>query len=185
MAAAGGPLTARDVLQSLGERIAPETIVVEECPSSRADLLRELPARRPMGFLSAAMGGLGFAIPAATGLRLADRERPVVAVVGDGSSLYAVQALWSAARYGAGVLVVVLSNGRYAIMDELARAHPGRVPWPAFEEIDVAGIARPFGCPARRIETRDELTTALDEVVPGLGARREPLLLDVRVDRAR
>ena len=160
--------------------------MVEECPSSRADLLRELPARRPMGFLSAAMGGLGFAIPAATGLRLADRERPVVAVVGDGSSLYAVQALWSAARYGAGVLHrVVLSNGRYAIMDELARQRSGRVPWPAFEEIDVAGIARSFGCPARRIETRDELTTALDEVVPGLGARREPLLLDVRVDRAR
>jgi benzoylformate decarboxylase len=182
--AAEGPLTARDVLLSLRSRLAPDTVVVEECPSSRPDLQRALPARRPMGFLSAAMGGLGFAIPAAAGLRLADRARPVVAVVGDGASLYAVQALWSAARYGAGVLVVVLSNGRYAIMDELARAHPGRVPWPAFEDIDVAGVAGSLGCPARRIETRDALTAALDEVVPGLAARREPLLLDVRIDRA-
>jgi hypothetical protein len=116
------PLTAREVLDALGARVSPDTVVVEEAPSSRADLLTALPARRPGGFLSAAMGGLGFAIPAATGLRLADRARPVVAVVGDGSALYAIQALWSAARYEAGVLVVVLSNGRYAIMDELARA---------------------------------------------------------------
>ena len=191
--AASGPLTASHVLLHLRERLAAETIVVEECPSSRADLLRTLPARRPMGFLSAAMGGLGFAIPAAAGLRLADRERPaladrerpVVAVVGDGSSLYAVQALWSAARYGAGVLVVVLSNGRYAVMDGLARAHPGRVPWPAFEEVDLAGMATSLGCPARRIESAEALADALDEIVPGLATRSEPLLLDVRVDRER
>jgi len=183
--AAGGALTALDVLVALRERLAPDTVVVEECPSSRPDLLRTLPARRPMGFLSAAMGGLGFAIPAATGLRLADRERPVVAIVGDGSSLYAVQALWSAARYGAGVLVVVLSNGRYAVMDGLARAHPGRVPWPGFEEIDLTAMATALGCPARRIESREALAETLDEVVPGLAARQEPLLLEVRVDRVR
>ena len=173
-----GALTARHVLAALGERIAPETIVVEEAPSSRADLLAALPARRPMGFLSAAMGGLGFAIPAATGLRLADPSRPVVAVVGDGSALYAIQGLWTAARYGAGVLVVVLANGRYEIMDRLAG---GRGPWPAFEEVDVGGLARSLGCPARTIESREQLAAALDEVVPDLDTTATPLVLDVRV----
>jgi benzoylformate decarboxylase len=174
----GEPLAAVDVLDALGARIAPETIVVEECPSSRGDLLRALPARRPLGFLSAAMGGLGFALPAAVGLRMADPSRPVVAVVGDGSSLYAFQALWSAARYRVGILVVVLANGRYAIMDRLATAHPGRIPWPDFEEIDLAATARSLGCPAQRIETHDELTAALDGAVQ---ERDDPLLLDVRV----
>ena len=114
------------MLAALGERLPPETIVVEEAPSSRADLLEALPARRPMGFLSAAMGGLGFAIPAAIGLRMGDPARPVVAVVGDGSALYAIQGLWSAAHYRAGALVVVLANRRYAIMDQLARAQGGQ-----------------------------------------------------------
>ena len=175
-----GGLTAREVLVALGERVAPDTIVVEEAPSSRDDLLEALPARRPMGFLSAAMGGLGFAVPAAAGLRLADPTRPVVAVVGDGSALYGIHGLWSAARYGAGALYVVLSNGRYAIMDRLAGGHG---PWPGFEDVDPAGLARSLGCPSRRIETEDELTAALDEIVPGLADRTEPLVLDVRVDR--
>jgi benzoylformate decarboxylase len=175
-----GSWSARAVLRALGERIAPETIVVEEAPSSRDDLLAALPARRPMGFLSAAMGGLGFAVPAAAGLRLADPTRPVVAVVGDGSALYGIHGLWSAARYGAGALFVVLSNGRYAIMDRLAG---GRGPWPAFEDVDPAGLARSLGCPARRIDTAADLAAALDEIVPGLADRTGPLVLDVRVDR--
>ena len=69
------------------------------------------------------MGGLGFGLPAAIGVRMAEPHRPVVAVVGDGSSLYGIQALWSAAHYGCGVLFVVLANGRYAMMDRLAEQH--------------------------------------------------------------
>lgn len=180
--AAGEPLRAAQVLAALGERLPADAIVLEEAPSSRPDLLALLPARAPLGFLSAAMGGLGFALPAAAGLRMARPDRPVVAVVGDGSALYAIQALWSAARYGCGALYLVLSNGRYAIMDRLAEAHGGGdAPWPAFEEIDVAGLARSLGCPAQKVQTHAELVAAFDEVVPGLAAREEPLVLDVAV----
>jgi benzoylformate decarboxylase len=94
--------------------------VVEERPSNRPELHARTPARRPLGFVSAAMGGLGFGMPAAVGIRMALPDRPVVAIIGDGSSLAADQALWSAVRYRAGVLFVVLSNGGYAIMDELS-----------------------------------------------------------------
>jgi benzoylformate decarboxylase len=126
------------------------------------------------------MGGLGFALPAATGLRLACPDRPVVALVGDGSSLYSIQALWSAAHYGAGALFVILANGGYAIMDRLAEQHGGDAPWPGFG-VDVAGLARALGCPARRIDRHGELLETLDEVVPSLAARAEPLLLEVAV----
>ncbi len=122
----GEPLRAAHVMAALAERIPAETVVVEETPSSRPDLHRLLPARRPLGFLSAAMGGLGFALPAAIGVRMAAPERPVVAVV-------------------------------------------------------VAGLAESLGCPARRVTDHAGLVAALDEVVPTLRTRIEPLVLEVTV----
>ncbi len=178
----GEPLRAAHVLAALAERLPEDTVLVEETPSSRPDLHALVPARRPLGFLSAAMGGLGFALPAAIGVRLGDGRRPVVAVVGDGSSLYQVQALWTAAHYGVGVLFVVLANGRYAIMDRLAESHGGKPPWPAFEEVDVAGLARSLGCPAREVSGHASLLDALDDIVPTLADRTEPLVLQVRVE---
>ncbi len=175
------PLTASHVLAALAERLPRETVVVEEAPVDRPELHDRLLAREPLGFLSAAMGGLGFGLAGATGVRMALPERPVVAVVGDGSSLYGIQALWSAAHYEVGVLFVILSNGGYAIMDRLAERHGLDSPWPGFEEIDIAAIARGFGCEAHRIETHEELVKALDEAVPTIGSRNAPLLLDVRI----
>jgi benzoylformate decarboxylase len=169
------------VFTALAERLPREAVVVEETPSSRPDLHRLLPARSPGGFLSAAMGGLGFALPAAAGLRMGDPSRPVVAVLGDGSSLYAIQGLWSAARYECGVLFIVLSNGRYAVMDQLAARHGGKPPWPGFGEISISGLASSLGCKALRITTRTALLAALDEVIPSLAERTEPLVLEVSV----
>jgi benzoylformate decarboxylase len=174
-------LRAAEVFAALAERLPPDVVVVEETPSTRPDLHRLLPARRPRGFVSAAHGGLGFGLPAAAGLRLGDPARPVVAILGDGSAMYAVQGLWSAARYGCGVLYVILGNGRYAVMDRLAEKYGGKPPWPAFEDVDVAAVAGAFGVAARRVTTLAELTEVLDDVVPGLAARTEPLLLDVAV----
>ncbi|MFD0658572.1 thiamine pyrophosphate-dependent enzyme [Thermocatellispora tengchongensis] len=138
----GEPLRAAHVLRALADRLPADAILIEETPSSRPDLHRLVPARTPLGFVSAAMGGLGFALPAAIGLRMAEPDRPVVAVTGDGAALYGIQSLWSAAHYRIGALFVVLSNGRYAVMDRLAESGgagkaPGRrsprsacTPWP-------------------------------------------------------
>ncbi|MEV0146687.1 MULTISPECIES: thiamine pyrophosphate-dependent enzyme [unclassified Nonomuraea] len=179
--AEGRPLRAARVLRELAERLPADAVLVEETPSSRPDLHRLVPARNPLGFVSAAMGGLGFALPAAVGLRMALPGRPVVAVTGDGSALYGLHALWSAAHYRAGALFLVLSNARYAVLDRLADRYGAKAPWPAFDEVDVGGLARSLGCPARRVETYAELTAALDEVMPTLAAREEPVLLDVAV----
>jgi thiamine pyrophosphate-dependent acetolactate synthase large subunit-like protein len=181
--ATSSALRAEDVFQALGARLPADAVLVEESPSTRSQLQDLVPARSPLGFLSAAMGGLGFAMPAAMGLKLACPQRPVVAVIGDGSSLYACQSLWSAQHYGAGVLYVVLSNGGYAIMDLLASRAGGRAPWPSFGDIDIGGLASSLGCPALSVRTHDELARAFDNTIPRLAWLSEPLLMNVVVAR--
>jgi benzoylformate decarboxylase len=176
----GEPLLAGHVLAALAERLPADAVLLEECPSARPELHARIPARQPLGFLSAAMGGLGFALPGAVGLRMGLPDRPVVAVVGDGSALYGIQGLWSAAHYRAGALFVVLVNGGYVVMDRLAARHGGTGPWPSFD-VDLAGLARGLGCPALRVQDHDALVQVLDDVLPGLAARDEPLLVAVAV----
>ena len=179
--APGEPLRAGHVFAALAERLPADAVLVEESPSSRPELHARVPARAPLGFVSAAMGGLGFALPGTIGLRMALPDRPVLAVLGDGSSLYAIQALWSAARYGVGALFIVMANGGYAIMDKLAADTGKPAPWPGFETIDIAAIARALGCEAARVESHADLIARLDEILPALAQRDAPLLLEVAV----
>ena len=179
--AAGEPLRAAHVFRLLAERLPEETTVVEESPSSRPALEALIPARRPFGFLSAAMGGLGFAMPAAIGLKLARPEHPVIGVIGDGSSMYSIQSLWTAAHLGVGVLFIILNNNGYAVMNRLADGRGGAAPWPPFDEVSVSTIAQGLGVESIRIDAYAELTTVLDRVAPGLGSRQEPLVLEVVV----
>jgi benzoylformate decarboxylase len=179
--AAGEPLRPGHVLDALAERLPDDVLLVEECPSSQPELYQRIPVRVPFGFLSTANGCLGFGLAGSIGLRMGLPDRPVAAVLGDGSTMYAIQALWSAARYDVGVLLVVLANGRYAVMDGLARRAGGAAAWPAFDSVDIGGLARALGCPTVRVETHSELIAALDEAVAGLAARREPLLVEVVV----
>ena len=178
----GEPLRAGHVLQALGERLASDVVLIEESPSSRPELQRRIQAREPLGFLSSAMGTLGVAMPTAVGMRMALPERPVVTVLGDGASLYTIQALWSAKHYRAGALFIVMSNGRYAVMDRLSEVQGSSAVWPAFD-LDISAIGRGFGCESRRIEDYDTLIATLDEVLPTLSSRQEPLLLEMVVAR--
>jgi benzoylformate decarboxylase len=175
------PLSSAYVFSALGECLPHDSVLIEEAPSSKPELHARLSARAPLGFVSPAMGGLGFALPAAIGIRMARPDRPVVAVVGDGSSLYSIQALWTAVHYRVGALFVILANGGYAVMDRLAEKQGGSALWPRFPEIDFTALASAFGCRARRVVTPAELEQAFDEVVPGLAARDEPLLLEIAV----
>ncbi len=177
----GEPLLAGHVFDALSAKLPREAVLVEETPSSQPELYRRVAVREPLGFVGTANGALGAGISSAIGLRMALPGRPVVAALGDGSSMYAIQALWTAARYDVGVLLIVMANGGYAVMDALARDQGTAPAWPAFGPIDIAGIARCLGCPSRRVGTHDELIATLDEVVPGLAERREPLLVEVVV----
>jgi benzoylformate decarboxylase len=178
--APGEPLRAGHVLAALADRLPRDAILLEETPSSRPELHARVPATAPLGFVSA-MGMLGFALPAAIGARMAGEDRPVLAVVGDGSSLYQITALWSAVAYGVGVLFVVLVNGGYAIMDRLAERNGADGPWPSLDTIDIGALARAQGCESVRVEGHAELLERLDGLLPTLADRTEPLLLEVVV----
>jgi benzoylformate decarboxylase len=177
-----GALRPEDVFAVLAEHLPRETVLIEESPSSRPALQAMVPARVPMGFLSAAMGGLGFALPAAVGVKLARPDAPVLAVVGDGSSLYSIQALWTAAHRGVGAVFLVLANGRYAVMDRLADRRGGKAPWPAFPEVSVSTLAAGFGVRAVRLESAAELAATLPDICTGLAGRTEPLVVEVAVE---
>jgi benzoylformate decarboxylase len=127
------------------------------------------------------MGLLGFALPAAIGLRLANPERGVLAVVGDGASLYQILALWSAGTYAAGVVFLVLSNGGYAIMDRLAERTGAEGPWPKLDTIDLCGLARAQSIDALRITEHADLLEAFDDLIPSLAERETPLFVEVVV----
>ena len=179
--AAGEPLRAAHVLHALSERLPADAIVVEESPSSRPELLERIPIRAPLGFVSNANGGLGFGIPGAIGLRMALPDRGVVGIIGDGSAMYAIQGVWSAARYGVGVVLIVMANGVYEAMDVQARARSAEAPWPGFGEVEIAAVVRGFGCPAVRVDTYDKLLATLDDALDGLAGRDQPLVIEVAV----
>jgi benzoylformate decarboxylase len=181
-ASLAGPLRPEDVFALLAEHLPHETVLIEESPSSRPALQAMVPARVPMGFLSAAMGGLGFALPAAVGVKMARPDAPVLAVVGDGSSLYSIQALWTAAHRGVGAVFLVLANGRYAVMDRLADRRGGKAPWPAFPEVSVSTLAAGFGVRAVRVESAGDLAATLPGICSGLAGRTEPLVVEVAVE---
>jgi len=175
------PISPAFLMQTLGEILPPEAVLVEESPSNRADMRRHLRIRRPGGFYASASGGLGFALPAAVGVKLADPGRPVVCLTGDGSALYCVQALWTAAQHGLAVAVVVVGNGSYSILASFAKfAGLGPVPGLELDGLDFPAIARGFGCRATAVTDPAGLPGALAEALAG----DRPHLVYVAVDPA-
>ncbi|MGJ5756093.1 benzoylformate decarboxylase [Streptomyces puniciscabiei] len=176
----GGHITPELFFDLLRARLPRDRVLVEEAPSHRDTLHARVPVESDGGFLTTGSGALGWGLPLALGRALADRRR-VVCVVGDGSALYSVQALWSAARHAAPVTYVLLDNGGYAAVRALGR-RIGIAPVPGTDitGIDFAALAESFGCPAARVEHPEELPAALDHAL-GRGDDRGPFLLHLRV----
>lgn len=180
---AGEPLRASHVIATLAEFLPKNTILVEETPSSRPDLHELMPATHPFGFVSAAMGGLGFGLGATIGLRMGAPDRPTVAVLGDGSAMFGIQGLWSARHYSVGALFVVLNNDRYAVMDRLAEKIGGSDPaWPPFAEVDFVALSESLGVPAKRLSDYAQMRAVIEEIASTLATRSEPLTLVIDVE---
>ncbi len=180
-APATGPIPPPFLMAALARALPEDAVLVEESPSNRNDLRAQVWIRRPASFFATTSGGLGFAMPAAVGIKLASPERPVVCLIGDGSALYAAQTLWSAVRLGAAVTFVIVSNGRYAILEAAAR-FGGIEGLPSMElpGLDFLSLASTFGCDAVRISEPAELPGALSAALHG----NVPMLIDVVIDPA-
>lgn len=161
-----GTLTPSELFRILRDVSPAETVLVEESPSNLAELHAAWPIDQPDSFYTFASGGLGWNLPASVGIALAEkdsgRNRPVLAVIGDGSMQYSVQALWSAARCGVKLTIVVPCNDEYAILKSFAELEntPG-VPGLDIPGIDIAAIAQGYGCAGVRASTADEVRAAL------------------------
>ena len=177
---AATPMPVDYVMRALASVCPEDTMFSDESASSKPAFHRWIHPSQPGGYITSAAGGLGFCLPASVGLKLANPERPVVCVIGDGSIMYSVQALWSAARYGANVLVVVVNNRGYSILKAF-RDSVGigdTVPGLDVGDVDYVRVAEGLGVSGETVENPEDLTIALKR---GLNAGR-PYLLDVIVD---
>ncbi|MEU1274878.1 thiamine pyrophosphate-binding protein [Streptomyces sp. NPDC005799] len=171
------PLAPWAAAHAVARGLPPDAVVVEEAITVGLLVRRLVRLERPGSYTHTVGGGLGWGIGAAVGRALAEPGRPVVAVLGDGSSLFGLQGLWSAARQNAPVLFVVMSNGAYRTVQETyeAMGHQGPCPGTDLGHLDFTQAARFFGVDAVRADSADHLR----ELVAGAGGLTGPLLVDV------
>jgi benzoylformate decarboxylase len=172
------PMSAAAVAATLAEVFPENGIIVNEAPSSVLAFRNQVRLAKPGSYFFGAGGGLGYGLPAAIGVQLAQPSRPVVAVIGDGSAQYAIAALWSAVACDVPVTVLVLRNEEYAILKWFAEFE-GEMGAPGLDVagLDSVAIAGGYGMRARRVEDADSLRTALSEAI-GSGA---PELIEVPI----
>jgi benzoylformate decarboxylase len=171
------------LLQQIAQLRPADSIIVEEAPSSRGPMHDYLPILQPDTFYTCASGGLGHGLPAAVGIALARPNDRVIALLGDGSSLYAIQALWSAAQLGLRMVFIVIRNGRYqALHDFGSHFRLEYLPGTQLPDIDFCALAEGQGVRAMRVTHTSELDAALREAF----RFEKSLLVEVVVeDRAR
>ena len=172
---------------AISELLPKNAVVVDESISSSAGLRQFLKSEDAQSFFGLRGGGIGWGLPAAIGVKLALPERPVVALVGDGSAMYSIQALWTAAHYRIGVVFVILNNRSYRILKQRVNALKGHAAQSGLyvgmdlvdPTIDYVGLATSLGVKATSAATIPE---ALRQVREAL-ASGAPALIDVAIER--
>ena len=185
------PMPVERMMHELSQAAPPDTIVADEAITSRPALMRAFTFDDPGSVYGIRGGALGWAMPGALGVKLANPHRPVLAVVGDGASMYTVQALWTAARYNIPVVYAICNNRSYRIlkvnMDTYLRhmqddqeRESTYVGMDFANPLDLAAIARAMGVAGETVVDPTDLGPALDRAY----ASGKPALLDVSIDGA-
>ena len=163
-----------------------ETIIVDEGIISSRALMSLLPYRTSSSLFGMASGGIGWGVPAACGVQAAHPEKPLIAIIGDGSSMYSIQALWTAANQKLPVNYVICDNGGYRIIKERLFSFHGNENFIGmdFKEpaVDFVGLANSVGVPSVRVEGHNELVPALEDALNNTSG---PNLISVTVDSGR
>ncbi|MXO59033.1 benzoylformate decarboxylase [Altererythrobacter salegens] len=170
-------MTAAYVLSRVAKLRPEEAIIVEEAPTARGPEHDVLPITREGGFYSCASGGLGYSLPGSIGVALGQEDK-VLAVLGDGAAMYTIQGLFAAKEEAANVSFLIMNNRAYAALTgfsgEFGMNH---VPGCDLTGLDFVKIAEGHGVPAKRVETVEELDSALKWSFDASG----PTLLDIRI----
>jgi benzoylformate decarboxylase len=188
--AEGKPMAPARLMLEIRDALPKDAIIVQESITATADLYRTIPVSDATGFYGPRGGGIGQGLPSAIGVKVAHPNRPVLAISGDGSSLYTIQALWSAAHHRLPVVFVILNNKAYRIlkinMNRYRRDFGlgGERPHPHMDltdpDLGYVDIAKGFGVPGRTVSDPAEVGPALKAAF----ASGKPYLLDILVDGA-
>lgn len=175
----GKIFTDRYLLQQIAKLRPAGSVIVEEAPSSRGPMHDYLPIVDEDSFYTCASGGLGHGLPAAIGVALGRPNDKIIAVLGDGSSMYAIQGLWTAAQQGLPISFIIINNRRYEALIGFGR-HFGlqKTVGTSLPEIGFTAIAEGQGLSARRVDKAEDLDAALAASF----ADPRPNLLEVIVD---
>ena len=181
------PISQAFLMHTLGNLMPRDAVVVDESATSLGHVFRYLPNSVPDSFFGGKSGTLGWGMGAALGVKLALPDRKVVATIGDGSMMYAPQALWTAAHHRIAVTYVVPNNSSYAILKSgmlgmgLPSAKKGIYPGMDLVDplIDHVAVARALGVRAERVEKPGQLRDVLAACLEHPG----PSLVDVAIDR--
>jgi benzoylformate decarboxylase len=182
------PVQPLALIEAIGQALPKDAVVIEETISSSLGLRQLIDSDDAQSMFGLRGGGIGWGLPATIGAKIALPNRPVVGLIGDGSAMYTIQALYTAARYKIGVVWMIFNNRSYRILKQRVNAMRGFaaqtdrfVGMDLVEpEIDYLGLARSLGVAA---ESADSVADAVDLMKKGL-AGNTPLLIDVALDRA-
>jgi benzoylformate decarboxylase len=175
-------LTIAYLMQTLAEERPADSILVEESPSSRKTMQAYLAIERPNSFFTCASGGLGHSMPASVGIALAESSRAparrVIGLFGDGSAMYSIQSLWTAADLNLPMTIVIVNNGGYAALSEFtAHFNIKQLIGTKLPGLDFVGLAHAMGCDGARVDRAQGLAPALRHALLSPG----PFVLDVVV----
>ena len=175
---ASEPLTQAYLFHLLAQELPADAALFEELPIARADFHEQIPLGPENGYYATTSGALGFPFAGAVGYALARPDRRAVVVVGEGSAQYTLHALWTAAKYNAPVTFVIPNNAGYlSLKYYLADQKAWQAGWD-LSGVDMAQLARGFGCPAERVTSPDGLRETLRKALAADG----PMLIDAVVE---
>jgi benzoylformate decarboxylase len=178
------PIPVDFLLHTLSEAMPDDAALVEEAPSHRPAMQNFMPMRGQDSFYTMASGGLGYGLPASVGIALGRPNIRTVCLVGDGSAMYSIQALWTAAQRKLALTVVVINNAGYGAMRSFSQVMQVRnVPGLDLPGIDFVRIAQGLGCDAVRVTKSSELAPALQHGLAHHGVSLIEVIVDSAVPR--
>ena len=180
-ASAAKPIDQRYLITQLVDALPKDVIVVDETLTVAPAIAAMVPMDEARSFFGLASGGLGFGMAGAVGVALAQPDRPVVATIGDGSAMYSIQALWTAAHLKLPITYVIINNRSYRIIKERLLAMRGTDKFVAMDmndpPIDFAGVARSMGVESQCVTDPADLARVLRAAI----ASGRPNLVEVIV----
>jgi len=174
-----GALNHASIAQAIAYAIPENAIIIDESITTGRGFFPPTAAAAPHDWLQNMGGSIGFSPPVATGAAVACPDRKVICMVGDGSAMYTIQALWTQAREGLDVVTIVFANRIYQILrgefDGVGAGEPGTRAQDMLKldrpNLDFVALAKGMGVEGRAVTSADEFNKALAEAIAAPGTR--------------